>query len=159
MAAEVGGLITLEGMMPPSKAKMRRLPLTRILHENMATIVTFAFSYWPIRRLLDERFAGYWKYVEEFAFGVPERNATRACLEIAVLLRLIEEPPEYQKWSFGTIYHTDGTTTPLCLKERAKARAAYGAAAELDWCAEGRGPPAARGRCDSCRTCPQLRCR
>jgi hypothetical protein len=34
-----------------------------------------------------------------------------------VLLRLIEEPPAYQKWSFGVIYGTDGTTKPLSLKE------------------------------------------
>jgi hypothetical protein len=55
--------------------------------------------------------------LEDFAFGVPERNATRACLEIAVLLRLIEEPLAYRKWSFGVIYGTDGTTKPLTLKE------------------------------------------
>ena len=117
MATEVGGLITIQGSMPASKAKMETLPLTRFLHENMATVLTFAFSQWPIRRLIHEKFEGYWKYLEDFAFGVPERNATRASLEIAVLLRLIEEPPAYRKWGFGVIYGTDGTTKPLSLKE------------------------------------------
>jgi hypothetical protein len=86
----------------------------------MATVVTFAFSHWPIRRLIDEKFKGYWEYLEDFAFGVPERNATRACLGIAVLLRLIEEPPAYRKWRFGVIYGTDGTTKRLSLKELTK---------------------------------------
>ena len=117
MATEVGGLITIQGSMPASKAKMETLPLTRFLHENMATVLTFAFSQWPIRRLIHEKFEGYWNYLEDFAFGVPERNATRASLEIAVLLRLIEEPPAYRKWGFGVIYGTDGTTKPLSLKE------------------------------------------
>jgi hypothetical protein len=116
MATEVGGLITVLGS--ASKAKMETLPLTRVLHENMATVITFAFSQGPIRRLIDEKFKGYWEYLEDFAFGVPERNATRARLEIAVLLRLIEEPPPYRKkWSFGVIYGTDGTTKSLSLKE------------------------------------------
>jgi len=114
MATVVEGLITI---IPGSKAKMECLPLTRFLHENMATVITFAFSHWPIRRLIDEKFKGYWEYLEDFAFGVPERNATRACLEIAVLLRLIEEPPAYRKWSFGVIYGIDGTTKLLSLKE------------------------------------------
>jgi hypothetical protein len=115
MATDVEGLMTI---ISASKAKMESLPLTRFLHENMATVITFAFSHWPIRRLIDEKFKGYWEYLEEFSFVVPKRNATRACLEIAVLLRLIEEPPAYRKWrSFGVIYGTDGTTKPLSLKE------------------------------------------
>ena len=77
MATEVEGLITV---IPTSTGKMESLPLTRFLHENMATVITFAFSHWPIRRLIDEKFEGYWKYLEDFAFGVPERNATRASL-------------------------------------------------------------------------------
>ena len=100
-----------------SKTKMASLPLTRFLHENMATVITFGFSHWPIRRLIEEKFKSYWKYLEDFAFGVPERNATRACLEIAVLLRLIEEPPAYRRWNFGVIYGTDGTTKLLSLRE------------------------------------------
>ena len=59
MVTEVGRLITIQGSMPASKAKMESLPLTRFLHENMATVITFAFSHWPIRRLIDEEFKGY----------------------------------------------------------------------------------------------------
>src|SRR5262245_42773019 len=114
MTAEVSPpALTIQVSMPTCKTKMKTLPLTRLLHENMATVITFVFSQWPIRRLMDEQFTGHWKYVEAFAFEVPERNATRACLEIAVLLRLIEEPPAYQQWSFGVIYGTDGTIERL----------------------------------------------
>jgi hypothetical protein len=38
------------------------LPLTRLLHENMATVITFVFSYGPIKRLIDGRVIGsIWK--------------------------------------------------------------------------------------------------
>ena len=70
---------------------MEALPLTRLLHDNMATVMTFAFSQAPIKRMIQEKFKGYAERLEDFSFEVPRRNATRACLEIAVLFRLIDE--------------------------------------------------------------------
>jgi len=116
MATEMGPVIVIDAV----KRKIEALPLTRFLHENMAIVMTFAFSQGPIRRLIDEEFKGYWEYLEDFAFGVPRQNATHACLEIAVLLRLVEPPRDGRKgWSFGVIYRPDGTTKPLSLKELA----------------------------------------
>ena len=37
---------------------------------------------------------GYPERLEDFSFEVPRRNATRACLEIAVLFRLIDDRTE-----------------------------------------------------------------
>jgi hypothetical protein len=67
------------------------LPLARLLHDNMAIVITFVFSQAPIKRLIKERFKGHPKRLEEFSFKVPRRNATRACLEIALLIRLIDD--------------------------------------------------------------------
>jgi hypothetical protein len=106
---------------------MEALPLTRLLHDNMATVMTFVFSQAPIRRLIKERFMGYPERLEDFSFEVPRRNATRACLEIAVLFRLIDD-----RWGivnylkqvnqatldcFGMVHRTDGTTKPLTLRQ------------------------------------------
>jgi hypothetical protein len=98
------------------------LPLTRFLHENMAIVMTFVFSQAPMKRMINERFKGYWEYLEDFAFEVPRRNAIRACLEIALLIRLVDDtyktPPFMKKRHlFGAIYSTDGKTKPLYLRE------------------------------------------
>jgi hypothetical protein len=50
---------------------MEALPLTRLLHDNMATVMTFVFSQAPIRRLIKERFTGYPERLEDFSFEVP----------------------------------------------------------------------------------------
>jgi hypothetical protein len=74
---------------------MKDLQLTRLLHDNMATVMTFVFSQAPIRRMIEEQFSpqtnGYPERLADFSFEVPSRNAKRACLEIAVLFRLIDE--------------------------------------------------------------------
>jgi hypothetical protein len=41
--------------------------------------------------MLKERLLGYWEHVEDFTYAVPCRNAIRACLEIAVLIKLIDD--------------------------------------------------------------------
>jgi hypothetical protein len=103
---------------------MEALQLTRLLHDNMAVVITFVFSQAPIKRLLEERSKGYWECVEDFAFEVPRRNATRACLEIAVLIRLIDDGREISDFleqkkirNFGVVYLADETTAPLTIRE------------------------------------------
>ena len=103
------------------------LPLIRLLHDNMAIVITFVFSQAPIRRLIKERYMGYPKRLEDFSFEVPRRNATRACLEIAVLFRLIDDRWKIVNYlrqvnqaslsCFGVVHRTDGTTELLTLRE------------------------------------------
>jgi hypothetical protein len=102
------------------------LPLNRLLHDNMGTVVNFVFSYWPIIRLMKEKFVGYPKRFEEFALIVPGRNAIRACLEIAVIIRLIDDRSEIVKYlkqvnpatlgCFGVVHRTDGAQEALTLR-------------------------------------------
>ena len=106
---------------------MEALPLTRLLHDNMATVMTFAFSQAPIKRMIQEKFKGYAERLEDFSFEVPRRNATRACLEIAVLFRLIDDQHKIVDHlkqvnrdllsCFGVVYRTDENTEPLTLRE------------------------------------------
>jgi hypothetical protein len=90
----------------------------------MAIVVSFVYSQAPIKRLLKERLIDYWQLVENFSYEVPRRNAIRACLEIAVLIRLIDDKHKIADAlerlkirNFGVVYRTDETTAPLSLRE------------------------------------------
>jgi hypothetical protein len=90
----------------------------------MAIVVTFVYSQAPINRLLKERLMDFWQHVENFSHEVPRRNAIRACLEIAVLIRLIDDKHKIADFMkrhklrhFGMVYRTDETTAPLSLRE------------------------------------------
>jgi hypothetical protein len=86
----------------------------------MATVITFAFSYWPIKRLIEQYGNVYSVILKDFAFEVPGRNAIRACLEIAVLIRLLDERHSFmgeKPSNFGVVHRMDGTEEPLTLRE------------------------------------------
>jgi hypothetical protein len=103
---------------------MDALPLARLLHDNMAIVVTFVYSQAPINRLVKERLFRYWERVENFSYELPRRNAIRACLEIAVLIRLIDDKHKItdalermEVRNFGVVYRTDDTIARLSLRE------------------------------------------
>lgn len=103
---------------------MRELPLSRLIHENMAIVMTFAFSREPLVKLIEGKFRGEWKYLGKFSLEIPEHNATRASLELAVLLRLLDEDEKITKYlqqgspyPLGVVHRPDGTTEELHLRE------------------------------------------
>ena len=106
---------------------MKALPLSRLLHENMAIVVTFVFSQQSLAELASRRFRGEWKYLWKFLYEIPATNAIRACLEIALLLRLIDdaegiadylkEMDEYHERTFGCVHRADGTTDKLLMRD------------------------------------------
>jgi fumarate reductase flavoprotein subunit len=108
-------------------APMQTLSLLPFVHENMATAMTFAFSQERIRQIIEEKFCGRWPYLEKFCFDLPERNATRACLEVALLIRSLDDQKKIAKdfatidqgkpRSFGVIHGTDDAQTPLLLRD------------------------------------------
>jgi hypothetical protein len=109
---------------PANASLMEALPLTRLVYDNMAIVVTFVYSQEPINRLLKEPLRDFWQHVENFSYEVPRRNAIRACLEIAVLIRLIDDQHKIANFldrhklrHFGVVYRTDETTTPLHIRE------------------------------------------
>jgi hypothetical protein len=66
------------------------LPMTRLVHENFSVIMAFAFSRKPLERYM-ERFAGEWKYLRKALFDIAEEKAEKACLELALFLRLVDD--------------------------------------------------------------------
>jgi len=67
------------------------LPLTRLIHENLATLMMYAYSQPAFARLLHTKFKGEWKYLGKALFGYPVERITRACLELGTLLRILDE--------------------------------------------------------------------
>jgi hypothetical protein len=116
---------------------MDALPLTRLIYDNMAIVVTFVYSQALINRLLKGQFMQFWQHVENFSYEVPRRNAIRACLEIAVLIRLMDDQAKIGDYlerhklrHFGVVYRTDETRAPLTIRELANKIIHSG---ELSW--------------------------
>jgi hypothetical protein len=90
------------------------LPLTQLIHENLSIVVNFCFSRGPIERLFESKFVGEWKFLHKGLFEVSERRAQRACLELAMFLRLLDDEEDLSgnlkrssNASFGKL-HVDG---------------------------------------------------
>jgi hypothetical protein len=101
------------------------LPLTQLIHENLSVIMTFCFSRHSLERLVDSRFQGEWKYLRKSLFEVSERRAEKACLELALFMRLLDDEQrmsEYlrqtgSKHTFGRLVMRDGSTRDLGLRD------------------------------------------
>jgi hypothetical protein len=104
---------------------MRRhpLPLNQLVHENLSIVMDFAYSRGPIATLL-EHFHGEWKYLHKALLDISERRATKACLELGLFLRLLEDddrqsghPTPTSPFPFGRLVMRDGTTEELTRRE------------------------------------------
>jgi hypothetical protein len=67
------------------------IPLTQLIHENLSIIATFAFSRRPLETLVQSKFEGSWKYLHKALFEISEQRATRACIDIAVFMRHLDD--------------------------------------------------------------------
>jgi len=82
--------------------------------------MAFAYSRIPLAQMRHEKFKGDWKYLDRAIFELPEANANRAVLELAVLLRSVDDDWDLSaqiKRDFGTLYGVDGTTSALTLRD------------------------------------------
>lgn len=85
---------------------MFSLPMTRLVHENFSVIMAYAFSRKHLERYM-ERFAGEWKYLRKALFDIAEEKAEKACLELALFLRLVDDEHDisgYFKQTGGRIF-------------------------------------------------------
>ena len=67
------------------------LPLTQLIHKNLSVLMTFCFSRNQLERLVETKFIGEWKYLRKGLFEVSEKRAEKACLELAMFLRLLDD--------------------------------------------------------------------
>jgi hypothetical protein len=100
------------------------LPLTRLIHESLSDLMSFAFSRQPLERLVHTKFEGEWKFLRKALFAIPEERATKACIELALFLRLLddkEDISDYLKQTsgrhFGRLVLKDGSEKRLRLRD------------------------------------------
>jgi hypothetical protein len=100
------------------------LPVTRTIRQDVATVLTYAFSRGPLEQLVEKRFEGEFQQFRETAFQIAAQHAERACLELALLIRYLDEVQNisetyvgYSQVDFGSVTKADGTVAPLTLRD------------------------------------------
>jgi len=119
---------------PPSKP----LPAlgaetTAIIHDNLGIVLTYAFSKPALDEYRRWLIGNRWHASDNVLFELPERRATRAIIELAVMFRALDSVDEITKddyvvghpyvvyhdtgYVYGKLYDLDGATKPLPLHE------------------------------------------
>jgi hypothetical protein len=97
-----------------------------LVHEKLATIVTFVFSQVPLSQMRKERFRGSWRFLDKFLHEIPEREATKALMELALYFRTLDDEQGLTSlWKqigepmVGTLHFRNGESRPLSPRELA----------------------------------------
>ena len=101
------------------------LPLTRIVHENLSVLMNFAFSRGPLERLIETKFVGEWKYLRKGLLEVSEDRALKACFELALFLRMLDDEEGMSDYlreidsnlRFGVLHRDGKSDKPLGLRD------------------------------------------
>jgi hypothetical protein len=101
------------------------LPLTQLIHESLSIIMTFCFSRVAIERLIESKFLGEWKYLRKGLFDVSEKWVEKACLELAMFLRLLDDEENMSgylreigsKVNFGRVVLKEESDRELVLRD------------------------------------------
>jgi hypothetical protein len=67
------------------------LPFTALIHENLALVLTYAYSRNVLEAGLLSKFDGEWKYLRKTVYEVANARAIRAFVELASLLRALDD--------------------------------------------------------------------
>jgi hypothetical protein len=99
------------------------LPYTEIIHKNLSIILTFAYSWPHLNDLLANRFQGEWKYLRKTINEIAPERATRALIELAACLRLLDDKEDLSvrqklaQGQFGRVFKKDRSEEPLYLRD------------------------------------------
>lgn len=96
------------------------LPLTQLIHESFSVIATFAYSRPILEQVVATRFKGDWRYLEKAVFHVSEQRAVRACMDIAICLRELDDGHSVltrETISYGRLTAIDGSVSDLSARE------------------------------------------
>ena len=109
------------------QADMNRfsLPLTRLVHENLSIVMCFAYSQTPLAEMVERKFRGGWKYLHKALFEISEERAEKACIELALFLRMLDDEDEISAYltatqnvpNCGTLFRKDGKEEVLTFRE------------------------------------------
>jgi molybdate-binding protein len=72
--------------------------------------MSFAYSQKPLKKVVENKFLGEWKYLHKALFEIPDERAKKACLELALFLRMLDDDEDI------TGYQEDSKSSPNCGK-------------------------------------------
>src|SRR4051812_23324799 len=100
------------------------LPVTKLIRENVSVLMTYAFSRAPLQDWAAKSLKGEFKHFRETVFGMAEQRAEKACLELAIFLRYLDDEQnlsaayiETSEMTFGQLHLRDGKAIDLKLRE------------------------------------------
>jgi hypothetical protein len=100
------------------------LPIAGTIRECVATLATYAFSKLPMQAWADKWLHGEFGQLRHTMFELPAQRAERACLELAVLLRYLDDERGisdsyrgHSEMDFGRLHGNDGSVKQLELRD------------------------------------------
>ena len=69
-----------------------------MLHENLSIVMCSAYSRKPLTETVQRVFIGDWKYLCKALFEIAEKRAEKACLELALVLRILDDEWNVTEW-------------------------------------------------------------
>jgi hypothetical protein len=101
------------------------IPLTQLVRENLSVIMCYAYSQERLKGMLEANFGGEWKYLNKALFEISAARAEKACLELALFLRTVDEEQSISAYraatrnipNCGKLIMKDGTEKPLPFRE------------------------------------------
>jgi hypothetical protein len=101
--------------------------ITKLIHDNFWTVLSFAFGQPAIRKVINEKYAGEWKYLHKSVFQNAEIRADRALLELATQLRVLDDADglngiiqQEDRAPFGIVVQADGSQTEMHFQDLTK---------------------------------------
>ena len=98
--------------------------LTRLIHENLWTVISFAFGQPAIASFVEKQFEGEWKYLNKTIYERAEIRADRALLEMATQLRILDDVEQLNSYlvqrnraPLGTVVQGDGSRTDFHFRD------------------------------------------
>jgi hypothetical protein len=98
--------------------------ITRLIHDNFWIVLSFSFGQPAIVRVINDKFAGEWKYLNKTVHERAEMRADRALLEMATQLRVLDDEQKLsdvfkqtKRGPLGTVVQADGTRADLHFRD------------------------------------------
>jgi hypothetical protein len=103
----------------------KRTPqIVRHIYDNLWTVLSYAFAQPVVNAVIDKRLIGQWKYLRQTVNENAELRAGRALLEMATLLRVLDDADRLsdllaqdEQRPLGRVVQADGTTTDLHFRD------------------------------------------
>lgn len=104
---------------------MHKTPeITRLIHENLWRVISFAFGRPAIIDFVDKHFKGEWKYLNKTIYERAEIRTDRALLEMATQLRALDDVENLNDYfaqtnspPLGVVTQADGKKTDLHFRD------------------------------------------